>query len=477
MAVLDPERGVVIVRLVYDGTPLAGKTTSVRSLARSLVRRVDTPLEAAGRTMYFDWMEYTGGLFEGHQIRCQVVSVPGQPNLAPRRKALLRTADAVVFVADTSSVEASTRSAEYVSALHRVVDSMDPPVGVVIQANKRDVAGAIPRNAVARTLGVEGVAITESVAHDGQGVRETFVLAVRLALDRVRELIALGRLPRGRPEADSAEELLASLEGTGPASLQPSDVDPVANGVELRAPAPAPPRAGAPRAPDSAVPSGAIWPAVGGRVVLHEATAADLELQRTSTGDWIGGVGSEWRIHSPASATFADLDAGREALRRWARAHAARTSVMSPQRCIVVAEASEAEWRLWQIVRAAPSLSTRLRDCVDADGVSILEALASAARTLARAASEAGASGLALTLDSVGVGERGAQFVGLMPHPLGDEATTVPQPSLTFVRGEIQAALNALFWDRRETLRDALRRWRTEDTWATEVAEVVTAAG
>ncbi len=470
MAVLDPERGVVVVRLVYDGTPYAGKTTSVRSLARSLVRRVDTPLEAAGRTMYFDWMEYTGGLFEGHQIRCQVVSVPGQPNLAPRRKAILATADAVVFVADTSSVEASARSASYVSALHRVVRELDPPVGVVIQANKRDVPGALPRGAIASTLGVDGVAITESVAHDGQGVRETFVLAVRLALDRVRDLIARGKLPRGKPVADSAEELLAALAETGPASLEPSDVDP---GPAASAALPPAPRSGAPRAPDARVPSGAIWPAVDGRVVLHEATVGDLSLQRTSSGDWIAGLGTEWRLHSPAGATFADLDEGREALRRWARAHATRTGLLSPQRCIVVAEANDAEWRLWQIVRAGPSLLESLRDAAESnDGVVVLDALASAARALARAAMEPAAAGLSLTLESVGLGERGAQYVGLMPRL--DETGEPPRArDAGFVRAELEAVFGALLWDRRVALRDALRRWRTDDGWATEVAALV----
>ena len=101
MAVLDLERGVVVVRLVYDGPPLAGKTTSIRALGRSLVRHVETPQEVDGRTVFFDWMEYTAGLFEGHQIRCQIVSVPGQPNLAPRRKALLLSAGVISISCNT----------------------------------------------------------------------------------------------------------------------------------------------------------------------------------------------------------------------------------------------------------------------------------------------------------------------------------------------------------------------------------------
>src|SRR5262245_57021158 len=92
---------MVVVRVVYDGPALAGKTTSVRALARSLGRPVFSGEEAEGRTLHLDWMDYVGGRFEGYSIRCQVVAVPGQPALSSRRVKLLESADAVVFVADS----------------------------------------------------------------------------------------------------------------------------------------------------------------------------------------------------------------------------------------------------------------------------------------------------------------------------------------------------------------------------------------
>ncbi|HKU41917.1 MAG TPA: hypothetical protein VJR89_27355, partial [Polyangiales bacterium] len=101
MPIIDNKRGVLVVRLVYDGPPMSGKTTSLRTLARGLGVSVETPEERDGRTVYFDWMDYVGGLFEGRQIRCQVVSVPGQTEHARRRQQLLASADAVVLVADT----------------------------------------------------------------------------------------------------------------------------------------------------------------------------------------------------------------------------------------------------------------------------------------------------------------------------------------------------------------------------------------
>jgi hypothetical protein len=93
---------VVVIRIVYDGAPMAGKSTSVRALGRGLGGEVVTPAEVSGRTLYFDWLDYTGGLFEGRRIRCQIISVPGQATLAPRRRRLLESADVIVFVGDST---------------------------------------------------------------------------------------------------------------------------------------------------------------------------------------------------------------------------------------------------------------------------------------------------------------------------------------------------------------------------------------
>src|SRR5690349_7289826 len=102
MAVLDPRNDTIVIRVVYDGAPMAGKSTSVGALGRGLGSRVFSPSTVRGRTLYFDWLDYTGGQFEGHRIRCQIISVPGQTMLARRRHRLLQSADTIVFVGDSS---------------------------------------------------------------------------------------------------------------------------------------------------------------------------------------------------------------------------------------------------------------------------------------------------------------------------------------------------------------------------------------
>jgi signal recognition particle receptor subunit beta len=382
MAILDPRSDAVVIRVVYDGSPMAGKTTSVRALGRGLGGEVSSPAEVSGRTLYFDWLDYTGGLFEGRRIRCQIISVPGQATLAPRRRRLLEGADAIVFVGDSTPTGfAADRS--YLSGLQTVLERLSgPPVGIVFQANKRDHADAVPIGKVRSMLADLGlrVAVVESIATESSGIREAFVFAVRLALDRVRDLMRTGELAAARPEVDSAQELLedlkrvedgsmdyAALTGlvhTRLAEIQPdtmlvkalaeavgSDDDSAgANGISA---APTSAHFGAnlePATPDDRVASGLIWPPVDGRLVLHELAQANVALTRSAEGDWSAVANGRWRMHSAADDVFAELEQGRAILVQAARNQAvAREKTASC--CIALAADGHGRHRLWRIER------------------------------------------------------------------------------------------------------------------------------
>ncbi len=213
MARLTPERDALVIRLVYDGPPHSGKTTSLCALANGMARGVVSPGEAGGRTLYFDWLEYTGGTFDGVPIRCQILSVPGQRELAARRHALLAEADAVVFVTN-STPEHLPGAAAHLRGLRELLESMPfPRPEVIVQANHRDLPDALPLPALGDVLGLDGLNLVESVATENAGIRETFVFAVRLAVGRARELRRLGILPAGEGETDDPVALMAWLVG------------------------------------------------------------------------------------------------------------------------------------------------------------------------------------------------------------------------------------------------------------------------
>lgn len=407
MASLDRERDAVVVRIVYDGPPTAGKTTSLKALAERLGQKtVHTPQESSGRTLFFDWLEYVGGRFEGRQIRCQIVSVPGQRELAPRRALLVDSADAVVFVADTSRA-GYLESNEHLEALTQRLSGHRPPVGVVMQANKRDLQGAVPLG----ELHGRNLAVIESVASRGEGIREAFVFAVRLALDRVRELVRLGQLGPVPPE-DPAENLLNQMRAMPLNAFARALWPEVEAAPRLEAVA----QSNAPPVPGPDLPGGWIWPPVNGRVLLQEASIG-MGAPEEHDGNWSAASESGWRFRSGADCVFDDLDEARGALLRWAQLHAALAPWLSSQRCIALTEAGGGTFRIWQVVRSEPSLRQIMIDALSSGDRARIEASFSEAATLCTRAAQRWALApceLPCTLETIGAAEA-TPFVSWMP--------------------------------------------------------------
>jgi signal recognition particle receptor subunit beta len=453
MAVLDRENGCVVIRIVYDGAPMAGKTTSVAALGRGLGASVFSPAELEGRTLFFDWLDYTGGLFEGHRIRCQIVSVPGQATLAPRRRRLLESADVVVFVGD-SSPAGFAADRRYLAALSSVLRGLrGPPVGIVMQANKRDLPDAVPLEQLQSMLDELQVriGIVESVATEGSGVRESFVFAVRLALDRIRELMRIGDLPTARPKIDTAEDLLGELQQAEAGALdlatasglkhtrlqdlqEMKTASPAAAALRevMRDEAPPPvavPKPAVtnveieqdrpPQLPDERVASGLVWPPVDGRLILHELVGRTVPLHRNDEGDWSGLIGERWQLRSAADAVFATVDEGRAVLLHWARLHAASDGLLSAGRCIAVAADGAGKFRLWQVVRVERSLRAEIEAALTAKTSLLVGTLLTAIRSFLHMADRLSAADceLPLTLANISLSASRPVFSGLMPDP------------------------------------------------------------
>jgi signal recognition particle receptor subunit beta len=477
MPTVDKERGVLVVRVVYDGPPMSGKTTTLRSLAQGLGVPITSPSEQNGRTLFFDWVDYVGGLFEGRQIRCQIVSVPGQRELAARRQALLSAADAVVLVADTRESEIGS-SYERLRELLAWCRSHDPPVGVVVQANKRDAPDSVPRSRIhAEFAKIAPIAVVDSVATSGDGVRQAFVFSVRLALDRVRALSATSRLREGPTDIEGPLQLVEQLRPLSVAPLVDTPViDAPSTGtfpeLEQLAPYPdsLPPSSerGAKTAqpervfvPDPMMPGGFIWPPVDGRMLLQEVAQLEQTPVRTRRGDWWAS-GEGWRFHSAAGSLFGDADMGRNKLIEWARLHAANVQRLSPGRTVILADAGAGRFRLWQLVRVTHALRERLLNCVtDADAPRLAHELQRAAYHLLRAQRTFYGNEVCLpcTLWTVsGDLDRQPQFVGLMPKPGAQPVDELTGPEL-LVR-EFRPLLRSLESERSDYARivEALRQ-------------------
>lgn len=292
--------------------------------------------------------------------------------------------------------------------------------------------------------------------HRRVGIREAFVYAVRLALDRVRVQLDRGALNTASPEQTSPEQLLALLRD-GPEQLDhpdqpetssvdsdwtppsddsgsriessPASVASVLLEKVLAGQQPEPVIAASsphdpPKPPTTEIPSGAIWPPVEGRAILHEVSQVELIPRRHANGDWSAGLGTGWRLVSKADAYFDSLDAGRQALIAWARVHVAFQAIMSPHRCIVLASTGTGHWRLWQVVRAEESLRELVeRASMEANIELVLEGLCRTTRALTEVNERLATSPYPLpcSLDTVGVCESSGLYIGLMPATVDPE--------------------------------------------------------
>lgn len=222
----EPSRRIVL-RIVYDGPGFAGKTTNLSALAGFFTTRrrseLITPEAIEERTQYFDWMDLDGGLVQGYTLRCRLLTVPGQRRLAGRREALLRTADAVVLVCESTRGGAlqAYRMLDVMGARLERIRSDVPPL--IVQANKQDLPGALTPEEVRDALALDAsVPVVAARASAGAGVRETLVLAIRAAADRVQLELVRGGLDLLEREEETPERLLARLRDIPPVSTPPS---------------------------------------------------------------------------------------------------------------------------------------------------------------------------------------------------------------------------------------------------------------
>ncbi len=386
------EPRVPALRVVYDGSPEAGKTSSLLAMAKAFEELVVVPEEENGRTVFFDWLEHRAVAPGGRSYRLQVVSVPGQTRWGARRAHLVSLAHVVVFVADTRREAWRETRERWQTLLEARAEGNEAVVPIVFQANKRDCADVVALPEI-RSLVPSEIPIVESSASLGIGVEEAFWAAVRLASSRVSDTDEPAEGALDEPQA-LLERLVALDATTAQLSSQAS---------ALRA--------------------GFVWPPIEGRSILREALADRAELRVVDRGTY--GLGSSWRIFSPRNGTFENIEESRTALIEWARLHARLGQALSSRRSIVVLETTDGRYRLWQLAHREPTFRELLADDVPFGGETTLAGrLVVAALGVRRVHALAAELGFELpcSLDTVGWGSHSPQLVGLMPYPLREPA-------------------------------------------------------
>lgn len=184
----------IILKIVYYGPGLCGKTTNIKFIhaatnpdARGKLISLETKAE---RTLFFDFLPLSLPAIRGFQTRVHLYTVPGQLFYSASRKLIMKGADGVVFVADsqTARFEANIISMDDLKENLESYGYDIEKIPFVIQYNKRDLEDITPVEDLRRELNPWGVPDFEAAAGapDGPGVFDTLRAVVRLIITQLR---------------------------------------------------------------------------------------------------------------------------------------------------------------------------------------------------------------------------------------------------------------------------------------------------
>jgi signal recognition particle receptor subunit beta len=181
-------------KIVYFGPGLSGKTTNLEIVHQKAPQDSRGELTSiateSDRTLFFDFMPLNLGKVSGMQTKFQLYTVPGQIYYNSTRKLVLRGADGVVFVADSTpgKMEENIESLDNLEECLRNQDRTLDDMPHVIQFNKRDIEGATSLEEMQQSLNRYGAMTFEAVAASGEGVIETFKGLSNLVLEKIKTM-------------------------------------------------------------------------------------------------------------------------------------------------------------------------------------------------------------------------------------------------------------------------------------------------
>ncbi len=187
----------LVLKLVYYGPALSGKTTNLLKLHDLLEKEdrgdlmmLDTKDD---RTIYFDLLPFFLEAPSGLKVKVKVYTVPGQVKHDATRKAVLQRADGVAFIADSQVAESANNSESFENLEKNLafvgIDIEQIPL--VIQFNKRDLNDILPEQDIERVWRPSGLPVFMASALEGRGVLATFTKLVDLAYESVDKKVGL----------------------------------------------------------------------------------------------------------------------------------------------------------------------------------------------------------------------------------------------------------------------------------------------
>lgn len=207
MSIFNYKSKEMIVKIVYYGPGLGGKTTSIQHLHEKTIPERKGELyflaTEADQTIYFELLPLYAGEIKNFKLRFQVYTVPGQVKYNNTRKAVLQGADAIVFVADSQRGRrqanmVSLKNLEYNLKGGYNVDLEDLPL--VYEYNKRDLKDILTLEELNQDLNPRNLPYFQTIATEGIDVLEAFELISSLTIKDLEKKMERLEVKQTAPE-------------------------------------------------------------------------------------------------------------------------------------------------------------------------------------------------------------------------------------------------------------------------------------
>jgi len=181
----------IYFKILFFGTALAGKTTSLKWLYRNVIpedmkitseiRSIETSF---GQTLLFD---FTPIQISPH-IVVRLFTATGQDYYLSTRRMLFEDADGIFFVVDCQKKELE-HNREFVVEFRRYLDSIEKlrQAEIIVLYNKIDLEDTYPADELGEKLGLNVYPGFEISALTGINLRESFIFMVRRLLERLEQ--------------------------------------------------------------------------------------------------------------------------------------------------------------------------------------------------------------------------------------------------------------------------------------------------
>ncbi|WP_448587927.1 GTP-binding protein [Thermocrinis sp.] len=187
---VDLEKRLVRLKIVYYGPSMSGKTTNLESLSRLYglkLTKIDTEGE---RTLVFDFA--TKKVPVGNMTASfAIYTVPGQEIYKDIRLTVLKGVDGIIFVADAQKerLEENVRFFDLLKEDLPKVGKKYKDVPMVIQYNKMDLENTLPFEVLEHEINRDRLSSVCASAIKGEGIAETFSLLEGLLLARLERIL------------------------------------------------------------------------------------------------------------------------------------------------------------------------------------------------------------------------------------------------------------------------------------------------